>query len=71
MLIPYAEPVPVRDPFIDGGFKAVDGKQEISNEDARILAEYINALKAWGSNGWTWITDYYIKEIESWRTKDE
>jgi len=53
--------------YIDGGFKPVDGGQFISTNDARILAKYMTDLKSWGVTGWTWITDFYIKELDGFK----
>ncbi len=55
--------------YVDGGFQAVDGGQFISTADAKILVNYLISLKEWGSEGWLWITDFYIKELD--RLKDK
>jgi hypothetical protein len=65
---PEIEEIPVNN-YVDGGFVPVDGGLLISENDAKILAKYIVALKNWGSNGWTWITDYYIAELEKFKDK--
>ena len=53
--------------YIDGGFQPVEGGQFISTADARIFAKWISDLKSWGSDGWTWVKDYYIAELEKFK----
>ena len=65
---PEIDEIPTKE-YVDGGFKPIDGGQFISTNDARVLATYISALKDWGSEGWTWITDYYIIELENFKEK--
>jgi len=59
---PEIEVIPTKT-YVDGGFKPVENGQFISTEDAKILGNYIINLKKWGSAGWTWVTDYYITEL--------
>ena len=53
--------------YIDGGFESVDGGLLISENDGKILAKYIASLKNWGSDGWAWVKDYYIAELEKFK----
>lgn len=69
---PEIDVMPTKE-YIDGGFKLSDPEDEnsdltISQNDSKILASYLSALKEWGSEGWTWIEDFYIKELN--RLKD-
>ena len=70
LINPVIEEIPVNS-YIDGGFSYRDGGLFISKNDAMILARYILDLKEWGSNGWTWITDYYIKELDRLKSEGE
>jgi len=69
---PEIDIIPTKN-YVDGGFSAVNHEDEnsdlvISGNDAKILAKYISDLKEWGSEGWIWIQDFYIKELD--RLKD-
>ena len=70
---PEIDIIPTKN-YVDGGFMLVDPEDEnsdliISQTDAKILGDYISKLKEWGSEGWIWITDFYIKELT--RLKDD
>jgi hypothetical protein len=65
-------PTPVEMPekeYIDGGFKPSADGLTISERDAKILGNYLTALKEWGSAGWLWVTDYYIVELKKYEEK--